>query len=182
MWKPVDFECEICGFKREEFVDVPVGGERPSTHRFSCPGCNGELTLHHSVIGLPAPYMGEKILNPQMFGGNFDTMGAREFEPLPDLPGQEEHSAKIRKAMSQLPDTATSQERKAAFSDACRDAPTSADYSSMFSKPEYKEVEQVNAEIAKQNKAKRKRAKAISRGENVNMRRDKCPGDPKITA
>jgi hypothetical protein len=182
MWKPIDFECDVCGFKHEEFFDIGMGAERPTHTVLACPGCNGELTMHHSVIGLPAPYMGEKVLNPRMYGGNYDTMGAREFEPLPDLPGQEEHSAKLRKAMSQLPDTASSAERSAVFREACNDAPSSADYASLFARPEYKEAERANKEIAKQNASKRKRAKAIARGENVNMRRDRCPGDPKITA
>lgn len=185
MWRPVDFRCDVCGSDLEEFVYIPIGGERPSEMILHCHRCN-DVTIHHSVIGLPAPYMGEKILNPQMYGGTYDTMGAREMEDLPDLPGQAEHSAKMRKSLSKFSDAEWSsmpkRERDAAIGEACKDAPSSADYASLFAKPEYKEVEHANQEIAKQNRSKRKRAKAIARGENVNMRRDKCPGDPKITA
>ena len=181
MWKPVDFKCSSCGATHEETVWVPQGDPRPSTTCCDCPAC-GDTCPHDSVLGLPAPYMGEKILNPQMFGGAYDTMGARELHDLPDLPGQQEHSAKLRAAMSQLPDNATSQERKAVFSEACKDAPSSADYETMFQSPEYKEKSAANEQIKKENKAKQTRAKAIARGENINMRRDKCPGDPNMTA
>jgi len=36
--------------------------------------------------------------------------------------------------------------------------------------------------IVAENKQKRKRLKAIKQGKNVNMRRDKCAGDPKLTS
>lgn len=181
MWRPIDYRCCECKRIHEEMVWVSSGTARPKSGVFVCPSCEDETT-HESVIGLTAPYMGEKVLNPEMYGGTCDTMGAVQHMPLPDLPGQEEHSAKIRKAMSQLPDSASSKERKSVFSEACKDAPSSADYQSLFSKPEYKEVEAVNDKITKENTAKRKRAKAMRRGENVNMRRDKCPGDPNMTA
>lgn len=181
MWKPVDFQCGVCGHIRERFIDVPIGQDRPESMTFRCHECNADTT-HHSIIGLPAPYMGEKVLNPQMYGGEYDTMGHREPMPLPDLPGQAEHSAKIRAEMSKLPDNATSADRKRAFSEACKDAPSSADYSTLFNTPEYKETEAINKKIDKENKAKRKRAAAIARGENINMRRDKVAGDPNITA
>ncbi len=181
MWKPVDWECEKCNQPHEETVWIPHGGERPAKADFLCPHCKS-ISTHTSVLGLPAPYMGEKMLNPRMYGGRCDTMGHVEHEKLPDLPGQAEHSEKIRKAMSQLPDSATSKERKSVFSEACKDAPSSADYSDLFSKPEYKEVEARNEQITKENTSKQKRAKAIASGENVNMRRDKCPGDPNMTA
>jgi len=180
MWKPVDFECDECGHTHEETIWIPSGGERPEIAVFECPLC-GDVP-HHSVMGMPAPYMGEKVLNPMMYGGNYDTMGAVEPMPLPDLPGQAEHSAKIRRAMRALPDNATSADRKAAFADACRDAPSSADYATLFETSEYKAVEKANKRIDETNKAKRKRAKAIACGENVNMRRDKCPGDPNVSA
>lgn len=187
MWKPVDYQCQNCGCDHEETVWIPHGGERPAAAEFVCPYCgigdDGDgRREHHAIMGLPAPYMGEKILNPPMYGGTYDTMGAREMQDLPDLPGQAEHSAKLRKAMAALPDTATSEERKAVFGDACKDAPSSADYASLFKTPEYKEAERANKQIATENAAKRKRAKAIAKGENVNMRRDKCPGDPNVTA
>jgi hypothetical protein len=131
-------------------------------------------------MGLPAPYMGEKVCNPLARGGVCDTMGERELLPLPDLPGAEEHSEKMRQRLKGLPDNASEKEKDAAFEAATRDAPSCADYATMFESKEYKEVERKNNQIKKENAAKKKRADALKRGETVNMKRDKCIGDPKI--
>lgn len=56
------------------------------------------------------------------------------------------------------------------------------DYLAVAKTPEFKELKAERAVIAKRNKEKRKRAKAIRRGENINMRRDKVKGERSIVA
>lgn len=50
------------------------------------------------------------------------------------------------------------------------------------SRPIYREWKKEKAAVRKENVAKQARAAAKSRGENVNFRRDKLPGDPKVTS
>lgn len=179
MWRPVDVECEHCGATHEEWVEQSVGKPRPEHVDSACPECSADG--HNAVVlSMPAKYMGERISCPMVYGGQCDTMGYKELHDLPDLPGQAEHSAKLSRVMSQLPDNASSAERKALFSEHCKDAPTSADYSTLFASPEYKAVEAANAKIVKENNEKRARAKAWKAGNPMNFRRDKCAGDPEI--
>ena len=58
----------------------------------------------------------------------------------------------------------------------------SDNYKQLWSTPEWKEARAEIKEVNRCNAHKRKRAAALHRGENINMRRDKCAGDPKITA
>jgi hypothetical protein len=88
--------------------------------------------------------MGEKIMNPQVSGGSYDTMGKKKGPRLPELP-----------------DNATGEEIR--------------DF--VRSKP-YQEIKKERRAIGKENAMKRARARALRRGENVNMRRDRLPGDP----
>ena len=180
-FKLIDFACSVCGHEMESLVDVPAGSERPKWRSDWCPVCETH-THQDALIGMPAPYMGERVCNPEMYGGEFDTMGAKELPKLPDLPGQAEHQAKLRQRMRSVPDTASRAEAQAAFAEASKDAPSSADYASLFASKEYKHAEAERARIKKQNEQKRARAAAMRRGENVNMKRDKCAGDPNITA
>lgn len=92
--------------------------------------------------------MGERVLNPMVHGGKFDTCGA---EKAPDLPA--------------LPDGCSYDQAK-----------------SIFSSNEYKEIKRQRKEVADRNKAKKKRAQLIKSGASINMRRDRLPGDPKLTA
>ena len=50
------------------------------------------------------------------------------------------------------------------------------------SRPEFKEWKAERNAVRKENKVKRTRLAAKRRGENVNFRKDKLPGDPSMTA
>jgi hypothetical protein len=126
--------------------------------------------------------MGEKILNPNVYGGTYDTMGAKEFRPLPELPGSEEHSKLMKQRIREIPEGLSAKDHKKAMCESMAGCPSSADYATHFERPEYKETEAANKRIAEHNTEKRERAAAIKRGENINMRRDKCAGDPNMTA
>jgi hypothetical protein len=53
---------------------------------------------------------------------------------------------------------------------------------SFVNRPIYKEWKAEERANRSENKAKQKRAAAKARGENINFRRDKLPGDPKVTS
>lgn len=55
---------------------------------------------------------------------------------------------------------------------------TTANYKQLFASREWIEAKAKRKEESRRNKRKRERAAAIARGGNVNMRSDKCPGDP----
>lgn len=177
--KLIDFQCRKCQSVSEELIILREGDRRPKQRIAYCMPCNEE-TEQDAIMGLPAPYMGEKVCNPEMYGGECDTMGFKPMPDLPDLPGAEEHAEKVRQRMRKIPDNAPKHVKEAALNEAARDAPSSADYARLFETKEYKDAEKQRERIAKENKAKRKRAKAILSGENVNMKRDKCAGDPAI--
>jgi len=180
-YRSIDWQCDTCKATSNHLTWVGHGDERPRESIQHCDDCDAE-TSHHSVMGMPAMYLGERILNPKAYGGQCDTMGFKEFLPLPEMRGEKEHSAKIRDRMSTLSPEAPKGDRDMAFSKACTDAPTAADYAAHFSRPEYKEIEKKNEQIAKENAQKRARAAAWKKGEQVNFRRDKCAGDPDMTA
>jgi len=85
MWKPGDWECKSCGGVTEHFLSVPHGGVMPQTIDRECAACgfDGEHTRRLALI---APYMGEKVHNPMVSGGKFDTVGNKRPPSLPTLP------------------------------------------------------------------------------------------------
>ena len=175
-----DWECSGCRTRQEHLIEVPKGQWVPKVAQFDCPVC-GEVTHQGRLMSAPAPYMGEKTLNPIVRGGRFDTAGNQELPELPQCPGEAEAQAKASRAIASLPPTATREEiRAAAFeaSDSCR--PKLDDYAAHFESPAYKDADKRRAEVAKRNAKKRKRLRALKRGENVNMRRDRCAGDPNL--
>ncbi len=180
-FKLIDFRCDECGHEMESLVDVPHDSKRPTWRSTTCKEC-GSITRQSALIGLPAPYMGERVCNPQQYGGPCDTMGHKEPPPLPDLHGASEHRAKLAERMRDVPNNAPRKEAQAAFAAASHDAPSSADYATLFASKEYKSAEAERTHIQKQNEQKRARASAIAKGENINMKRDKCAGDPNLAA
>jgi len=60
------------------------------------------------------------------------------------------------------------------------DGAKSNDYKDLFAKPEYKEIRRERREVKRRNLQKRKRAYMMDRGENVSVRQNKLPGDPKF--
>lgn len=60
------------------------------------------------------------------------------------------------------------------------DAATWTDWKDHWRSKEWQNARAEQKNVIKQNKQKRKRAAAIKRGENINMRVDRCEGDPRI--
>lgn len=148
MFRSFDWECQTCGNVDWRVVGVPSGSSVPTEHLWPCDMCEAE-TLHDRVLSLPAPYMGERVYNPQVAGGKFDTLGHKIGPSLPPP----------------LPPEAKA-----------------GDWVDRWQSKEFKERKAAIVANNKENAAKRKRAAALKRGENVNMRTDKLAGDPKITA
>jgi hypothetical protein len=154
MFRQYDFECVVCRNVATDLVDVPHNTTPPKHQNKACPVCNQE-TKHDKLIGLPAPYMGEKVYNPQISGGSFDTMGNRKSCKLPTIPTEAFDTKDPKK-----------------LADNCKQH---------FSTPEYKEAERKRNQTIAENKQKKQRAAALERGESVNIRRDKLPGDPSFS-
>lgn len=156
-FRSFDWCCTVCEWTQWELVDVPHGERPPKQAVFTCDICEEEQTFDR-IVSLVAEYHGEKVLNVPVYGGQFDTMGKRALPSMDMLPT--------------LPADASASD--------CREQIDA--YKERFASSEWKELKKERASIAKENAAKRKRAAAIARGENINMRRDKLSGDPKMTA
>lgn len=133
-------------------------------------------------MSAPAQYMGEKVLNPRISGGRFDTMGYVTPPSLPDLPGADEHSERVCADMGRLPENASKEDYKEVRRRHRRDSPSDADYAALFSTSEYREAAAERKRVVRQNAVKRERAAALARGDNINFRRDRVDGDPNMTS
>ena len=149
MFRNYDWSCCSCGSVREHLVQFPQGDDPPELLQLECLRCD-RSEPHRRCISLPAEYHGERVLNPVVRGGNFDTAGKRALPPLPDLPAGVE--------------------------------PTTRNYADHFRTPEYRDAEKRRSEVKRTNRLKSLRLKKLRSGATVNMRRDRLPGDPKITA
>lgn len=147
-----DWECARCGVVAEHLVSVPTGEDVPREMDEHCEHC-GRWGKHERLMSCPGPYFGEKVINPQVHGGKYDTMGKKRLPRIDTL-----IDTKTRGEMKL--DIARMKERR-------------------YSK-EYQEIMKERASIKKENAAKQKRARAIAEGRPINMRRDRLPGDPKI--
>lgn len=152
MLRLFDYACRLCGYEAEYLVEDGA----PSTHD-TCKICLRKGWLDRR-LSLPAPYTGERVLNPMIRGGTHDTCGFERPPPMPALPGE---------AYTKT-DKGTHVNR-----DALLDRRNSK---------EYQEWSKARSAVVKRNEAKRQRAKLIEQGAPINMRRDKLPGDPKVTA
>jgi hypothetical protein len=147
MFRLFDWQCCECGAVEEQLIGVERGDFVPDLAIFFCAKCS-TTTNQTRCVSLPAPYMGERPLNPMVTGGQFDTMG---YEREPN-------------------------------SSVLRDGMTVGEFNEARHSKEYKETRREVDAVRERNKAKRERAAAIKRGENINMRTCRLPGDPKITS
>jgi hypothetical protein len=158
---------------------VPKGEPVPESAPFECLCC-GEETTHERKLSMPARYLGEKNLSPRISGGRFDTTGHAAPPVYPDMPGESEYQARVDKAVRALGPNASDAAIRSEVRALAGDAPSLSDYAAHLSRPECREIKRERQRVAKQNAQKRKRLAAAKRGENVNFRRDRCAGDPKL--
>ena len=149
MHRMFDWRCASCGSTRERIVWVPARAANPTTMTLWCDACAAK-TEHERLISMPARYMGDRVRNPCVTGGSFDTMGFAPVQPLPDLP-----------------DGADS---------------TLDNYKQLWSGKDWQEKRALQREQNRKNREKRRRAAALQRGASVNMRVDRCAGDPDLEA
>jgi hypothetical protein len=152
-----DTECQTCGDVAPSLLWADHGSMPPKIHREICLSC-GQETDRARIISLIAEVHLDKELSPVVYGGAFDTAGCKQFKTMAEIPPP--------------PDGASKSDRREHI-----DA-----YKERFQSSEWKEMKKENASIAKENALKQKRLAALKRGEPVNMRKDKLPGDPKVTA
>ncbi len=152
-----DFECQQCGITQERLAWVDIASPKAVSVtkyiRADCVKC-GEETKHTRVISLPAPYYGERDYAPSVTGGRFDTNGYERVER------PKEHDLRDCYDL-------TNPEKR----DKAQEIVTSKSY---------REFKRERIQLAKRNKAKRDRARAIERGERINLRSksNQLPGDP----
>lgn len=157
MFRNYDWECQTCGRVFERVVSFAQGSKPPRLLGDSdadeqlCPHCHADATTAERLISLVAPYTGEKVLNPIVRGGQFDTAGMKTVPRPPEI--------------GTLPDHATYAEAR-----------------EFVRRPVYQEWRQEKKAVQAENRFKRKRLRALAAGAPINFKRDKCPGDPKITA
>jgi len=180
MFRLFDWECHDCGRVIEEMIDVPRDEDPPTTIQHPCICCDGPA-IFERLFPLPAPYLGEKVHNYAQCGGSFDTMGHRKLPSLPTAPGMAEHRREVERFTATLPsDMAPEQRANEVFSQFEGKGPSGADLQDHFQTPAFKKAKAERKKVRAQNAEKKRRASAIAKGENVNMRYDKCAGDPDI--
>lgn len=198
MFRLFDWECPGCSTRFAATINVPQGEKPQKTAEQTCPACDLTALMDRMYLSAPAPYMGEKVCNPKMMGGNFDTMGGARAPTLPKFAPIEEHNKKVGEFLSskasdlvryedadgkkmsaplaQVPTAVLHEEVKRAFPN----APRAEDLGDHVERPEYSELRGARKRVIARNKKKRQRAAALERGENINFKRDRCEGDPKI--
>ncbi len=180
MYRLFDWQCQRCKARNEHLNKVPAGEDSPSSAVLWCPTCATD-TPHDRLMSAPARYCGEDYHNPKMRGSRFDTLGHEAMPRLPPTPGMREHTAKINAIGRSLPDDIVGSDRRIEASRKAGKGPDISDIMSHHNKPEVREVKEARAQVRARNKRKRERVAALSApGNTVNMRRDKCAGDPKI--
>lgn len=142
-----------CGHVQEHLAWAKLGRSIPQTIIEHCIVCNTN-TLKVRQLSLPARYTGEDSYAPAFNGGRFDT-GGYESHPRPsdlDLLPYRDLTNKQNLERSQ----------------------------DLVQSPKYKQWKRERSEVVKRNAEKRKRAKAIASGANINLRKkeNQLPGDP----
>lgn len=177
-----DWECTCCGeVSKDRVFALAYPAPVPAREVAPCDNCMLD-TYHRRLPPKFAEYLGEKtrrICNPQVSGGSFDTMGMAREPKMPSIPGWEEHNKKMQERVKTLPPEASREDVLAATDDLKRQGPRYKDLKDHIHSKEYKEARAEKDNIRRQNLAKRKRAKAIARGETT-MRDSPLPGDPKV--
>ena len=177
VYRQYDFSCTGCDAEAPYLVDVPSGELPLKSYDMQCQAC-GDVCAHERLLSMPAPYMGERNLSPVVHGGKFDTAGKAPMPGYPDMPGEAEYQREAQARLATLPAGASWEDRKAAMRSV--DAPSTHDLVEHMSKPECREIAKERKRIDGQNKQKQKRLSAARRGQQVNFRRDRCAGDPKL--
>lgn len=174
-WKLFDWVCRHCHGKHEAMVSV--NGTLPETLVAQCPLCT--IYTHHDrcKVNLFARYTGEHArqdprANPLIHGGRFDTLGAKALPDLPDLPGVDAVEEKMGDDLARgmhVDDVATKYRNE---------LPSTMDYKTLFAKPEWKDAKRERQARKKENALKKRRARALKRGD-VNLRTSRVAGDAK---
>jgi hypothetical protein len=167
-----DLRCLTCDCVTEHAREYNEHG----FYEAECPDCG--LVNHQRMPSLFSQYMGEKVFTPMVSGGKFDTTGHAKVARIPTFKEADEYDAKVNDNIAKLPRNAGMGEVREAVRSA-GNGPSMADWRSHLVKPEVKDAKKQRAEDLKRNAAKRKRAAAINRGENINIRQARLPGDPK---
>lgn len=170
-----DLECMTCELVHEGFAHYNKSGR----YQLVCAKCRKETT-HRRLPSLIAKYMGEKLMNFEVAGGSFDTMGKRRLSKPPSFTEADEHSRKQAAAIKALPLNASRADIVEA-AESVGKGPSGADWRAHLNRPDVKEARALRREEMRRNRLKQKRAAAIKRGENINMRNTRLPGDPKVT-
>lgn len=144
-----DYECSKCHHTAEHLTWSDAETAVPLRRTLTCKACDSRVS-HRRVMSLPAKYTGERVDKVLVYGSDLDTAGFRQpDQPFPRPPGMETGEV-------------------------------SADtWKSHFETPAWKAWSKEKKARDGENRKKRRRAAAIKRGENVNLRRDRAPGDPK---
>lgn len=157
MFRRYDWECQRCGAWFERLVSYPEGDPRPKTL-----GDVEDENLNCPSCGNDATEAVCLLSNPAEYHGERDlspaVMGGR-FDTL----GRKQVSRPADLPL--LPDKASYEQARA-----------------HVTSPMYREWKSEVKATRKENAAKQARASARARGENVNFRRDRLPGDPKLTS
>lgn len=91
MFRLYDWMCSRCAHTHEAVISLAQGSDPPAQETLRCPRCKRD-TPHARMMPLPAPYLGERPMSPQVFGGKRDTMG---YEPAPPPPGESATRAEV---------------------------------------------------------------------------------------
>lgn len=84
MFRLYDFQCWECGLVIEAVHTFPSDQSPVRGKALWCESCQVN-TLHERLISRPAPYLGEKLFTVPVYGGRFDTAGAKRPPKKPDL-------------------------------------------------------------------------------------------------
>lgn len=181
MYRFYDWRCTNCKAVTEHLVDVPDGKVPPKGKKLECPWCEGDHP-HVRLLSVPAEVHCDKVHNPKVMGGEFDTLGHRPLPKLPELGGHDSNavdrslSQKLACVSDNAPPEVAHEIVRAHNKD--KGGPELCDYKKHFESSDWKFAKLKQDEVKEQNRQKKARRRALERGEPVNMRRDKCAGDP----
>lgn len=157
MFRRYDWECQVCGAWFERLVKFPQGDPAPKTL-----GEVEDEDLECPKCTGDASTAERLISCPAEYHGERD-LSPRVFGGRFDTMGQKQ--VERPKEVGFMPTRASYEEAR-----------------NFVNRPIYKEWRAEKQAVRKENKAKRARAAAKERGETINFRRDKLPGDPKIAS
>lgn len=157
MFRRYDWECQNCQAVFEQIVQFPQADPAP------------KLLGDVENDDLTCPACGGNTANAErLISCPAEYHGEKQLNPI--VRGGEHDTMGFKqvrkpKELGELPDHSTYEQAR-----------------EYVRRPEYREWRREKKAVQAENKEKRKRADALARGEPVNFRRDKCAGDPKISA